>query len=310
VKVMVTGGAGFIGSHLVQGLLQARHEVVVVDNLSSGNRNNITREAEFLERDVSCPDSYGTFPTNVDVVCHLAAQSAGAVSAEKPYYDFQTNAGSTLLLTRWCLRHGIQRLIYASSMAVYGSVTDSPVREDAPCVPVSYYGVSKLSSEHLLRMASREGLKTTAFRIFTAYGPAQDLDNLKQGMVSIYLAYLLKGVPIPITGSLGRFRDFIYVDDVVEAWRRAVEERETPYPIYNLGTGRPTTVRELLEALKIALDLEPDYPIEELRGSPTDQFGLYADVSRLRKDLSCEQKTELRDGLRTMVAWARTRVAH
>jgi UDP-glucose 4-epimerase len=253
---------------------------------------------------MSQPDFVSELPTGIDAVCHLAAQSAGAVSAEKPYYDLQANAGSTLLLSRWCLAKGVRRLVYASSMAVYGNVAHSPVGEDTPCVPLSYYGASKLTSEHLLRLAAREGLSVTCFRIFTAYGPEQDLGNLKQGMVSIYLAYLLKGVPIPVTGSLGRFRDLIYIDDVVEAWQRAVERPGTPCQVYNLGTGRPTSVRELLEALKRAFELPADYPVEEMRGQPSDQFGLYADVSRLERDLGWRPVTTLDDGLRKMVAWA------
>ena len=242
MKVMVTGGAGFIGSHLTHRLLQKGHAVVIVDNLSSGRMENVPSGAQFLYADISRPDFLEQLPIDVDAVCHLAAQSAGIISAERPYYDLQANAGSTLLLTRWCLKHGIPRFVYASSMAVYGDVDVSPVREETPCVPTAYYGISKLTSEHVLRLAAREGLKVTAFRIFTSYGPGQDLGNLKQGMVSIYLAYLLRGVPVPVTGSLDRFRDIIYIDDVVNAWEKAVERSETPSQVYNLASGKRTTV--------------------------------------------------------------------
>ena len=135
MKVMVTGGAGFIGSHLAHRLLQKGHGVVIVDNLSSGRKENVPSGAHFLYADVSRPDFLEQLPIEVDAVCHLAAQSAGTISAERPYYDLQANAGSTLLLTRWCLKHGIQRFVYASSMAVYGNVDVSPVREETPCVP-------------------------------------------------------------------------------------------------------------------------------------------------------------------------------
>jgi UDP-glucose 4-epimerase len=304
MRIMVTGGAGFIGSHLADRLIARGHNVIVADNLTTGRRENVSREAEFLEIDVSLPESLPRLPKNVDVVCHLAAQSAGAVSAEKPYFDLQVNAGSTMLLTRWCLGNGIRRFLYASSMAAYGNIEHSPVSEETPCTPVSYYGLSKLTSEHLLRLAAREGLKVTSFRIFSAYGPRQDLGNLRQGMVSIYLAYLLKGVTVPVTGSLNRFRDFIYVDDVVTAWEKAIDLPETPHQVYNLGSGGPTTVRELLAALKQAMDLPKDYPVEELAGSPSDQFGLSADISKLSRDLAFEPKTDLATGLREMVRWA------
>ena len=123
---------------------------------------------------------------------------------------------ATLLLVRWCLARGIKRFLYASSMAVYGDGA-APMEEDAPCVPKSHYGVSKLTSEHLLRLAAQQGISCTSFRMFSVYGPGQNLENLKQGMVSIYLAYMLRGVSVPVTGSLERIRDFIYIDDGVLA---------------------------------------------------------------------------------------------
>jgi UDP-glucose 4-epimerase len=308
VKVVITGGAGFIGSHLATRLLQGGHSVVIADNLSSGRVENVPSGAHFVYADVSHPDGAEQLPRDVNVVCHLAAQSAGARSAQRPYYDLQTNAGSTLLLTRWCLKHGIPRFVYASSMAVYGNVDVSPVREETPCIPTAYYGISKLTSEHLLRLAAREGLKVTTFRIFTSYGPGQDLDNLEQGMVSIYLAYMLRGVPVPVTGRLDRFRDIIYIDDVVNAWEKAVELPETPSQVYNLGSGKPTTVRELLAVLKDALGLPPDYPVEELAGSPSDQFGLYADISSVKSDLGFTPRVDLATGVKRMAAWARSRM--
>jgi UDP-glucose 4-epimerase len=223
-----------------------------------------------------------------------------------PYYDLMVNAASTLLLSRWCLEKKIPRFLYASSMAIYGNVETLPVTECTPCFPRSYYGISKLASEHLLRLASVEGLAVTAFRMFSVYGPGQNLGNLKQGMVSIYLAYLLRGVEVPVTGSLERFRDFIYIDDVVDIWLRALELPTTPATTYNIGSGRPTTVRNLLSALIMALDLPSDYPIRERAGSVSDQFGLYADISQVKAHLGWEPRTDLPDGLRAMAQWARS----
>ncbi len=307
MRVLVTGGAGFIGSHLAGKLLSVGHEVFVVDNLSTGRRENVPVEAEFLELDLARADFLSELPGGkFDAVCHLAAQSAGALSAEKPLYDLQANAASTLLLSRWCLEQGVPRFLYASSMVSYGNVAALPVAETTPCLPRSYYGVSKRTSEHLLRLAAAEGLNVTSFRMFSVYGPGQDLSNLKQGMVSIYLAYLLRGVEVPVTGSLERFRDFVYIDDVVDIWLRAVELSATPAAVYNVGSGRPTTVRELLSALIDALDLPSDFPYRELTGSASDQFGLYSDISRARTDLGWDPRTELADGLRVMVDWARS----
>ncbi|MBI5032980.1 MAG: NAD-dependent epimerase/dehydratase family protein [Chloroflexi bacterium] len=307
MRILVTGGAGFIGSHLARRLLEQGHAVCVVDNLSTGKRENVPAQAEFIELDLARADFLRSLPqSKFDGVCHLAAQSSGPASAEMPYYDLQVNAASTLLLSRWCLENRVPRFLYASSMAIYGNATTLPVCEDTPCLPVSYYGVSKLTSENLLCLAANEGLRVTNLRMFSVYGPGQNLGNLKQGMVSIYLAYLLRGVEVPVTGSFERFRDFVYIDDIIDAWLRALSLPETPTSTYNLGSGKPTTVRVLLLALLNALNLPADYPIKELPGAASDQFGLYADITRARNDLGWIPRTELSDGLRAMVEWART----
>jgi UDP-glucose 4-epimerase len=308
MRTLVTGGAGFIGSQLSRRLLGQGHTVVILDNLSTGRAENVPDDASLIEADVADPHTLDRLvDPRFDVVCHLAAQSSGSRSADLPYLDFQTNAASTLLLSNWCLAQGIPRFVYASSMAAYGNQPVEAVAETAVCQPISYYGVSKLTSEHLLGLASSRGLCVTSLRMFSVYGPGQDLGNLHQGIVSIFLAYLLEGVAVPVTGSLERFRDLVYIDDVVDAWLSVLARPQTPATAYNLGTGRPTTVRDLLAALIRALGLPPTHPIRELAGSPSDQFGLYADVTRAKADLSWTATVALDEGLRRMVAWARSR---
>lgn len=304
---LVTGGAGFIAAHLTRRLVEAGHHVVVIDNLSTGRRENVPAGAEFLELDLARPDFLTALPNlRFDAVCHLAAQSSGAVSAEKPLYDLQANAVSTLLLSRWCLQQGIPRFLYASSMAIYGNVDTWPVAETAPCQPLSYYGLSKLTSEHLLRLAALEGLSFTSFRMFNVYGPGQNLANLKQGMVSIFLAYILKNEPIPVKGSFERFRDFVYIDDVVDAWLRALHQPIASNKIYNIGSGQPTTVRQLLEVLITACDYTlEEYPVYEDTPTPGDQFGLCANISQLNADLAWSPTVPLSEGIAKMVAWAK-----
>ncbi len=307
MRVLITGGAGFIGSALARRLIAEGHAVSVVDNLSTGRRENVPTEVEFIEYDLARADCLDHLPSReFDAVCHLAAQSSGPASAEMPYYDLQANAASTLLLSRWCLERDIPRFLYASSMVVYGNDADSPVAEGAACDPISYYGVSKFASEKLLNLASREGLSVTSFRMFSVYGPGQNLENLKQGMASIFMAYLLRGVEVPVMGSLERFRDFIYIDDVVDAWVRTLHLPVTPAPVYNLGSSVPTTVRELLGLLLRVMKLPSDYPIRELAGSASDTFGFYADVKQAWNDLGWRPLTKLEDGLTVMYEWARS----
>ena len=305
MKVLLTGGAGFIGSHLAAGLLGRGHDVVVLDDLSNGRRENVPAGCTFIEADAGDPATLTLLPP-VDRVVHFAAQSSGPASADLPYKDLQSNAASTLLLSRWCVQHGIRRFVYASSMAIYGNPPVLPVSEDAPQIPLSYYGVSKLTSEHLLRVAAQEGLRCTSVRFFSVYGPGQNLDNVRQGIVSIYLAYLLRGDHVPVTGSLERFRDLVHVDDVVRLCADVLERDSTPESAYNVGGGRPTTVRQLLDALIAAADLPADFPIRELPGSASDQFGLYADISRARRDFGWVPTVDLADGLKRMAQWARS----
>ena len=304
---LVTGGAGFIGVYLARRLIEAGNRVVIVDNLSTGLRENIPDGAEFLELDLSQPGFLSGLPDiPFDALFHLAAQSSGPLSAEQPLYDFQTNAVSTLLLSQWCLKKGISRFLYASSMAVYGNAEILPVPERVTCQPLSYYGISKLTSEHLLQLAANQGLHITSFRMFSVYGPGQNLANFNQGMVSIFLAYVLKNDPIPVKGTFDRFRDFVYIDDVIDAWIIALNQPVAYNKVYNVGAGQPVLVRQLLNAIIKACGYNPDtYPVFESTPTPGDQFGMYADVSRLASDLSWKPSVLLDEGIARMVAWAK-----
>ena len=303
-RYIITGGAGFIGSALSKRLLQLGNEVVVIDNLSTGAKENIPEGATLIQLDLSNPDFVESLPSGkFDAVCHLAAQSSGPRSLHIPYSDLQTNAASTLLLTRWCIDNKIFKFFYASSMAVYGNPGVFQVAEDVSCLPVSYYGVSKLTSENLLRLAEAEGLKTTSFRMFSVYGPGQDLSNHHQGMLSIYLSYLLEGSVLPVTGSLERFRDFVYIDDVIDAWTNAITTEETPHRTYNIGSGEKTTVRELIGLLLDELNLPEDHPVEEMQTKESDQIGVFADITRSVSELGFRPCTKLKDGIKNMVRY-------
>lgn len=303
---LVTGGAGFIGAHVARGLLDQGHGVVILDNLSTGKEVNLPSRCRFLNLDISRPEDLELVPHEpFDAVLHLAAQSSGEISHEDPAHDLHANALGTLSLLEWCRRHGVSRFLYASSMAIYGLTDQLPVREDQNLDPYSFYGISKQAAEQYVRHYSKQGMDTTILRMFNVYGPGQDLGNLKQGMVSIYLAYLALGEPILVKGSLDRFRDFIYIDDVVDAWLKCLCNPNSYGQVYNLGTGQKTLVRELLPQLISAWGQDPSvYPIEEQGGTPGDQFGIYPDVTSLRRDTGWEPKVSLAEGLSRMTSWA------
>lgn len=305
--IIVTGGAGFIGSHISKRLIAAGYDVLVIDNLLTGDPKNIPTGAGFIQGDISHKKCLaGISGKDVLAVLHLAAQSSGEISNENPALDLKVNTMSTLQLLKWCKTHKVPRFMYASSMAVYGDAADNPVRETCPCNPLSFYGISKLSSEHYIRHFATEGLAATSFRMFSVYGPGQNMTNMKQGMVSIFLAYLMHREEIWVKGSGDRFRDFIYIDDVVEVWCSSLDNPITYGKVYNLATGRRTTVAELVrkEIEFFGEDIRT-YPVKFEGSTPADQFGLYADISLLKKDLGWKPRISLDDGLKKMIGWVK-----
>ena len=303
-NLLITGGAGFIGSCIAKECIKLGYNVTIIDNLSTGFVDNIPEGAEFIEMDISDPKEYKKLDEKkFDAVMHLAGQSSGEISYESPSNDCRTNTLGTLVLLDYCVAQKIHRFLYASSMSVYGDITTKPVSEKSNPQPLSFYGISKLSSERYLMNYASKGIDATAFRMFSVYGPGQNMDNLKQGMVSIYMAYLLRKEPILVKGSKSRFRDFIYISDVVSAWINALENKNSFGKIYNLGTGVKTTVETLLNSEIKAFNEREDYPIVFEGSTPNDQFGVYADISLIKSDLQWSPHVSLNEGLSEMVNW-------
>lgn len=302
-RYLVTGGAGFIGSAIARRLLDRGHDVVIVDNLTTGSVENVPEDAEFIRGDCQDPDTYSSIPKGTyEGIYHLAGQSSGEISFDNPVYDLQTNTQSTLLLLKVAAKLECHRFLYASSMSVYGDQPDRPVGEDSVCSPKSFYGVGKLASEHYLRIYQGYGTESTALRLFNVFGPGQNLRNLRQGMVSIFLAQALESRKILVKGDAGRFRDFVYIQDVVDAFLECEKNASAFGKIYNVGSGKRTTVSELLQKMtqKLPYDVETEF-----RGStPGDQFGIYADTHLIRKEVGWEARYSLDRGLAEMVNWA------
>jgi len=303
--ILITGGGGFIGSHLAAKCLSEGYHVTVVDNFSTGNISNIPRDAEIIKGDISEPDTLEKFPKDgFDVVLHVAAQSSGEVSQEYPEIDLEVNTLGTLRLLKWCKAKNVRHFLYASSMAVYGEPESFPINEDSACRPLSFYGISKRSSEHYIQHFFNDGLNTTVFRMFSVYGPGQNMTNLKQGMVSIFLAYLANNEEIHVKGSRDRFRDYTYIDDIVSGWMCAIDNPIAFGKVYNLATGIKTYVHELVDMEIHLYGKDPNtYPVKYSGSTPHDQFGLYADVTRIMKDLNWKPQYSLEDGLKKMITW-------
>lgn len=309
-RVFITGGAGFIGSHMAKRMLDKGHTVWIIDNLSTGSIGNIPTGAEFIPADLTNSESLNALPTNFDVVIHFAAQSSGEISFDDPSRDLQSNALATIHLLQFCKKHGIRRFMFSSSFSVYGDHKYLPMDEAHPVDPQSFYAVSKLTAEHQIRLFQRQGIETTIFRLFNVYGPGQNLRNLRQGMASIYLAYIMENRPIIVKGSLERFRDFIFVEDVVETFQSSIENERTFGETINLGSGEKTSVKELIELqLRVCGHDPATYPISVLGGTPGDTFGSQADIQKCERLIGTLQRHSLQQGMIKTVDWVRAIVA-
>lgn len=300
-RILITGVAGFIGSHIAKRFLAEGYQVIGVDDLSGGKLENVPTGVEFIKGDLSLAETMERLPAGCEKILHLAGQSSGEISFDDPIADLQKNTISTLNLIRFGIKNKIERIVYASSMSVYGSVPDEPISERYDPRPLSCYGVGKLASEGYLRVY-KDQLPFVAMRMFNVYGPGQDLSNLRQGMASIYLAQALNNKRIEVKGNTSRFRDFIYINDVVEAWWRAASYPSARNQVLNIGTGLKTTVGELLE--KICINV-PGSEFFVQGSTPGDQTGIFADVGLLEKILDINKFTKLDTGLPLFVTWAR-----
>ena len=303
-KILITGVGGFIGSHVARRFLAEGYSVVGVDDLSSGKRANIPDGVEFIQGDLKDLATINRLPTDCRQILHLAGQSSGEISFDDPVADLEMNVISTLRLIDYGIRHSAERIIYASSMSVYGSVPDAPISESHHPKPLSCYGVGKLSSENYLRLYQNK-LPFVAMRMFNVYGPGQDLRNLRQGMVSIYLAQALVSGRIEVKGGLERFRDFIFIDDVVEAWYRASTRREALNNSINIGTGIRTSVSQLLKSIH---DLLPNSSSFISGSTMGDQSGIYSNTATMKRLLGFEAPMRLNRGLQLFIKAAKAQI--
>ncbi len=302
---LVTGAAGFIGGALAKRLIENGHEVVTIDNLSTGAQSNIPKGVHFIEgdcQDIQIINSLTDF--QFEAIYHIAGQSSGEISFDNPMYDLQTNAQSTLLLMKYAMANACKKFIYASTMSVYGDQPEEPISEICSTKPKSFYGVGKLASEHYMRIYSDLGLQCTALRLFNVYGPGQNMDNMRQGMVSIFVSQAIKYGHILVKGDKKRFRDFVYISDVVDAFiSAAIENKGNSYSCFNVCNQKPCTVEELINSIRS--NFENEVSVEFKGSTPGDQFGIYGDNNQLKSHLNWKPKVTLDEGLSLMCKWAK-----
>lgn len=300
-KVLITGGAGFIGTALASHLKDISYEVTLIDlpNKFSSLHDNF----KCYPVDIRDYDSFRVLGDGFDCIYHLAAQTSGLISQEQPTLDVDTNVKGTLNVCNFARATNVPKIIFSSSMATYGDKKGS-IQEQGSQMPLSNYGVSKKAAESYIHMFRQYGVKSTIFRLFNVYGPGQDLLNLKQGMASIFMAQAIQSTEIKVTGSLNRYRDFIYIDDVISALSlglNAVTDNE----VYNVGSGCATTVSELIDLiLSVQGQDKSEFFINDIGSHDGDQFGSIADIEKLSA-LGWFPTTDLQSGLMKMYLYAK-----
>ena len=303
MKVLVTGGAGFIGSHIVDRLIEEGHEVVILDNLVTGKKKNINKEARFYKLDILSPKLQKLFQKEKpDMISHHAAQIDVRRSVADPLFDAQVNILGLLNIMENALRYGIQRVVFASSGgAVYGEQQTFPAPETHPTHPMSAYGISKLTGEHYLYYYQQTGgLRPVSLRYANVYGPRQDPFG-EAGVVAIFTQKMLIGEQPVINGNGQQTRDYVYVEDVVEANMAVINENIEG--IFNVGTGTETPVNRLYHYLSELTGCRNKALYgPEKRG---EQLRSLLDCGKLNKLVGWEPRMSIQEGLEKTVAYFR-----
>ena len=300
---LVTGGAGFIGSNLVRGLLERGDAVRVLDNFSTGSRGNLEGlDVEVIEGELRSYERVHNAVRGVDVVYHLGALGSVPRSVQDPLTSSAVNIEGTLNVLLAARDEGVRRVIYSSSSSVYGTRRDLPVTEQTPPDPISPYGVAKLAAERYCVSFSRVyTLETVVLRFFNVFGPRQSPVSQYAAVVPLFVTAIGQGEPITVEGDGEQSRDFTYVSNVVDASIRAADAEGASGRIFNVSSGSPATVNQLADAIGRTVGK----PVQRRHAPPRtgDIRDSWADIGAARDALGYEPRTDLDEGLRLTVEY-------
>ena len=303
MNVLVTGGAGFIGSHLVEKLIHAGHSVRVLDNLSTGKTVNLAQVGgvvDLVVGDIRDTATVAACMKRMDVIVHLAAVASVQASVDDPLAAHQTNFDGTLNLLEAARQNRIKRFLYASSAAIYGNTQALPVTEELKPNPLTPYAIDKLTGEYYLHHYFRQyGLATTAFRFFNIYGPRQNPSSPYSGVISIFMNCLQQGKPATLFGDGSQTRDFVYVDDLAGLLAQALHQPSLYGQVVNVGTGVEQSLLQLIDKLEF-LSGKP-LVRKRARARTGDIARSCADISRLQRLNRTVPVTPLKEGLEKLM---------
>jgi UDP-glucose 4-epimerase len=303
LKVLVTGGAGFIGSHVADRLVEDGHEVVVLDDLSSGKRDQVPASANFYQMDLDTRWLPRVIAREKpDAVCHLAAQISVRRSVEDPLFDARVNIMGSLGLVQACRQQGVKRFIFTSTGgAIYGDADEIPTPESYVAAPLSPYGASKLSVEHYLHLFNvLDGFSYASLRLANVYGPRQDPHG-EAGVVAIFSRAMLEGREVVINGDGKQTRDYVYVSDVAEAFEQALHSQVSG--VFNVGTASETDVNAIFELIRRAVG-KPAEP-QHGPGRPGEQRRSSVAIDKIGEVLRWKPTVPLESGIEKTVEYFR-----
>ena len=309
-QYLVTGGAGFIGSHIVRALLEQGASVRVLDNFSSGKRENLSGlenlknggRLEVREGDVRDASAVADASRGVEIIFHEAAFVSVPESMEKPQDCFDVNITGTSVLFEAARKAGVRRAVIASSAAVYGDSDALPLVEDTPLRPMSPYAVSKRVDEMYAALYTQSfGFEVATLRYFNVYGPRQRPDSMYAAAVPIFIQRMIDNKPVTVFGDGGQTRDLIFVGDVVRANLIASEHPEAPGKIFNVCTGEETRLLDLLDVIHKIFPSAPDHVFAEPRAG--DIYKSLGSPARAEKIIGFKAQTKLADGLKETAEW-------
>ena len=309
-RMLLTGGAGFIGSHLVDRLLNEGFEVTVIDNLDTGRLENIAHhqgreEFHFVKGDIRHFNLVKETMKDIDAVFHEAALASVTLSVKNPILTNDINVTGTLNLLKASSDLHVKRFIYASSAAIYGDTPSPQKREDMTPNPTSPYGVSKLAAENYVKLFHKVyGLETVSLRYFNVYGPRQrfDIQSAYGGAITIFTNRLLKNMPPIIYGDGEQTRDFVYIQDVVEANMLALNNKNAAGEVFNIGTGTNISVNKVANILQEIMNKKNLEPVHA-NPRPTEIRHGYADISKAKRILGFHPEVPLKEGLTKLISW-------
>lgn len=292
MKIIVTGGAGFIGSHLVDKLIEKDHQVLILDDLSTGKKENINEKAEFIEIDINDKKVSNIIKEyKPEAIYHLVAQKSVGASFDDPRFDAKLNIIGALNIVQEAIKNEVKKFIFISSAAAYGDVKEIPTPENVEMIPLSPYGLTKLTLEKYLYILAEDKLEYTIFRPSNVYGPRQDPQG-EAGVIAIFINNIINNIIININGDGEQTRDYIYVKDVVNGLVKALDNKGG---IYNICTNKETSVNDLVNSLKEISKKEVEVNYKE--GVKGEVRRSCLSFDKIKKEFNFEIEHDIKEGL-------------